>query len=316
MTRPLLNHSERRTYAALTAALADTGMSVHAQMRCIDALRGHIDERDLKSPSRELGLLDGSEYGYALRAHFDFVVLDHDLEPVLAVEFDGPSHTDPVQVARDCRKNRLCFIAGLPLLRVHDAHLQRAEQVVILEWFVRLWQAYKQQMPLLVAERDEQVDSLADEDVSPFLLADRPDLDVEFVFRLSNPFPPTLTWAAELHRRHRIHVMGSDYRYRCDQKCVADGTTVQGEPFPDLGTDDTIAYTCILRVGDKTVATGRYETTGLYPWYPPDEQGRNPLAGLLSGTPAGPWLGAGTHVAYGMSFRNALRDLDEWARHR
>lgn len=312
MTRPILNRSERRTLAALTRPLQGTGMSVSVQTRCIDVLRCFVEDDQLRGTD-ELGLLDGSEYSYALKAHFDFVVLDAQHVPVLAVEFDGPSHVDPEVVARDCRKNRLCFMAGLPLLRIHDAHLQRPERVNLLEWLVQLWQDYEERMPELLADRDVEIDRLTDEQFdNRYLLMDRPDLDVELIFQLEHPFPPALTLAAQLHRQHRIHIPATNYDYRCSQACVREGLTVQGEPLPALGGDEVIAYTCTLRCGGETVGIGRYETAGIYPWYPPG--GPDPLDGLLTGIPAGPWIGAGAHLARGMSFHNALRDVADWAR--
>ncbi len=37
------------------------------------------------------------EYSYALKAHFDFVVVRDDTLALFAVEFDGPQHTHQTQ---------------------------------------------------------------------------------------------------------------------------------------------------------------------------------------------------------------------------
>ena len=51
--------------------------------------------------------IEREHYDYALRAHFDFVVSDSNHGPLFAVEFDGPSHDDEEQKARDAKKDWL-----------------------------------------------------------------------------------------------------------------------------------------------------------------------------------------------------------------
>ena len=41
-------------------------------------------------------------------AHSDFVVMTGESEPLFAVEFDGPSHDEPIQEVRDRKKDELC----------------------------------------------------------------------------------------------------------------------------------------------------------------------------------------------------------------
>lgn len=81
--------------------------------------------------------LSPQEFSLYLRGHFDFVVhRESDHEPEVAIEFDGFGHDDPRQTERDIIKNRLCAVAGLPLLRIGGAELQVHEQVTILEWLL------------------------------------------------------------------------------------------------------------------------------------------------------------------------------------
>ena len=59
------------------------------------------------------GGISNEEYSYALKAHFDCLVVQNNVA-VLAIEFDGSGH-DP---KNDHLKNRLCDSFGVPLVRV------------------------------------------------------------------------------------------------------------------------------------------------------------------------------------------------------
>src|SRR5262249_40916153 len=67
-----------------------------------------------------------AERSYWFKAHLDFVVFDAETsEPRFAVEYDGRQHvTDAEQMRRDEMKDRLCEMAGLPLLRI-DSNFMR-----------------------------------------------------------------------------------------------------------------------------------------------------------------------------------------------
>lgn len=79
---------------------------------------------------------------FALQSHFDFVVW-RDEQPQFAVEFDEPHHrTDPAQMVRDAKKDRLCQLAHFPLIRAVDNSLRRVGQRPLLEWLVELWFIY------------------------------------------------------------------------------------------------------------------------------------------------------------------------------
>lgn len=56
-------------------------------------------------------------------------------------------------------------------------------------------------MPGLLAERDAEIDAMSEEEweaAGLWLLAERPDLDVDLVFRLRHPFPPLCRVAERL----------------------------------------------------------------------------------------------------------------------
>lgn len=89
--------------------------------------------------------LSADEYGYALRAHFDFLVVrDAEGAPEFAVEFDGPKHdTDPDAILRDRHKGTICKKFGLPLLRIDAGFLRRVNnQNTLLGWLIELWYTY------------------------------------------------------------------------------------------------------------------------------------------------------------------------------
>jgi hypothetical protein len=92
----VLNRSEAATRKILSSAAEKNGAEVHAKMRVADVL--DIDRSGL----------DSDLYGYALRAHFDFVVADATDKALFAVEFDGPHHgSDAKARTNDAKKNAI-----------------------------------------------------------------------------------------------------------------------------------------------------------------------------------------------------------------
>jgi hypothetical protein len=73
---------------------------------------------------------------FCWRAHFDFVVTDSAFMPLFVVEFDGPSHQSEKQVCRDRKKDELCRIFSLPILRINARYLEPAYRGTdLLSWF-------------------------------------------------------------------------------------------------------------------------------------------------------------------------------------
>jgi hypothetical protein len=111
-------------------------------------------------PIEKSGLTDNN-YDYALKAHFDFVIAGENDEAVIAVEFDESHHrTDPVQIARDRRKDRICDHFLLPILRAGAPSLKQADHRTLLEWFLEVW--FEQRA--LYAARDAEEEDLPDID--------------------------------------------------------------------------------------------------------------------------------------------------------
>jgi hypothetical protein len=73
---------------------------------------------------------------FCWKAHFDFVVMSRESEPLFAVEFDGPSHDEPTQATRDRKKDELCRIFALPILRINASYLTHSYRgTELLSWF-------------------------------------------------------------------------------------------------------------------------------------------------------------------------------------
>src|SRR5512132_2004604 len=121
---------EVQTFAALNRALAPLGYSISQKARVLDCVRAAAENPKVSTPGgssladftipglRELAgpfgpahpWLEEGDWGYAFRAHFDFVVhekLDgqHPTHPLFAVEFDGArTHASVESRRRDLRK--------------------------------------------------------------------------------------------------------------------------------------------------------------------------------------------------------------------
>jgi len=124
----LLNTYEKATNARLKAATAQWGAEVYPKVRLADVF-----------PIQGSGISD-NEYSFALKSHFDFLVTDGNSDPLFAVEFDGPGHTEPSQVQNDELKSNLCRHFGFPLLRVNARYLDAlGHGMDLLAWCIHAW---------------------------------------------------------------------------------------------------------------------------------------------------------------------------------
>ena len=127
MLKKLFNNQEEKTHRILQPVCENHGVTVCPKVRIADVL-----------PIEKSGISEG-DYGFCLKAHFDFVAYDREWNPLFAVEFDGSQHqNDPRQNERDARKNRLCERFGLPLLRVSRNHAVKRQSVAFLEYMIDL----------------------------------------------------------------------------------------------------------------------------------------------------------------------------------
>ena len=129
----LVNRYEAITDQQLREAAAKRGMRVCPKVGVADVLK-----------IEHSGISD-EDYGYALKAHFDFVLATDDeiAHPLFGVEFDGGRHRTDRRVATlDARKNALCQRFRFPLLRIDEAWLEPIRQWTILKWIIEVQALY------------------------------------------------------------------------------------------------------------------------------------------------------------------------------
>ncbi len=128
MMKKLLNYSEDKTFKELLQVADRSALSVFAKVRVADVL-----------PIEKSGI-ENAAYKYALMAHFDFTIATPDHVPIFAVEFDGPSHKDAEQKARDILKDELCRRFAFPILRINSNHLSHVyNNRTLLAWIIEVY---------------------------------------------------------------------------------------------------------------------------------------------------------------------------------
>lgn len=116
------NPRERVADSLLKEVSEKYGDRLHAKVRLADLM-------GTGAP----GELDDEQLRYLQRAHLDFVLVDVNGMPILAVELDGRIHgTDPNARWRDETKNKLCDKASIPLVRVNNDFTRREGKYILL----------------------------------------------------------------------------------------------------------------------------------------------------------------------------------------
>ena len=331
---------EIRTLAALQAALGRYGYFVSQKSRLLDVVEAAAANpvaSTVPGPSIGDELIPGlraaagpfspqhpwlrpGDWDYAFKAHFDFVVHAplsdrHATHPLFAVEFDGPGHSEPGAMARDVRKNRLCLASGLQLVRVDSTYLYERDRLSLIEWLATLFAAYRRRMPELLAGRDAEIDAMDPADIEaagPFLFGERPDLDVDLIFRLENPFPPAQRLARHLADRYGFSCRMLEARPEQPQWRVGP----LSPPLPSLSDGLTETWTSWLEMhgpGDRTLKVSAM--VELRTGYPIDLSGEVEdlltafSAGRVPCLPAGPWFGAPNTIGPALCDYNLLREV-------
>ncbi len=314
--------TEAQARRVLVRALQGTPYWVNAHTRLEDVIEA--DEGD-----------DLEDRRFLRNAHFDLTIHRESRREVLwAFEFDGPTHERPEQRRRDVRKNRICLMAGLPLLRINGTHLNANEKQAVLEWHVKRWLAHEQMMPRLLEERDREIATISSEEIEQagmFLLGERPHLDVEFVFDLNNPYEPTLTLAERLRREYGMHTTHLDqvkamrrveYLIRFDWMGAVQDLNVQGfhsRWLCPIRVERFDGFICNTDREPETVfeATGVWESRIAYPVHEGPEPTGSRVDEWLQGggwLEAGPQGGGAYAVGKVLAEYNALREVELWAR--
>jgi hypothetical protein len=230
------------------------------------------------------GRLDWGDKGYSLMAHFDFVVADADGLAVLAIEFDGPRHSsDPVQIARDEKKDRICRNYALPLVRAGAAALRQADRRTFLQWLLEVWGAHHD-----LSDAWDEVHEADENGEDP---GDLPDMKLErFNYRryggIRDREEPGRMIAAPLDAFRQA-------RKRIGMAWLGPFSSTPDGWFRE--TDRCTVGHVAIEVGDSAwlLGTGRVNLRGLYPW----------VAGLC------PEI-----VAQDIALLDLSRQLDEWER--
>ncbi|MBS3972919.1 MAG: DUF2726 domain-containing protein [Erysipelotrichia bacterium] len=73
---------------------------------------------------------DRSLFNYGIKAHFDFVVFDHNKHPLLIIEICGDEHfTDPVVMANDKKKLEICKKYNIHLIFIKNEDVRRYNEI-------------------------------------------------------------------------------------------------------------------------------------------------------------------------------------------
>ena len=130
--KKIVNQYEEIAYRELQGLAEEYGYDVNVKMRLADVV-----------PVEGSGI-SSDLFSFALKSHFDFVVSDPRRDPLFAVEFDGPTHEEARQQARDAKKDEICKRFDLPLLRINTNHLlKKYNKASLLKWVISAWELQK-----------------------------------------------------------------------------------------------------------------------------------------------------------------------------
>ena len=122
----VLNITEEIVLKELSSIAANNSLRVFPKLRVSDAI-----EKDT--------YLDREHFSYYTRSHFDFLVTTPEAKPFMAIEYDGPFHSKPEQIANDEKKHFICKEAELPILRIGGGYvLQKYRGMTLLRWIIEV----------------------------------------------------------------------------------------------------------------------------------------------------------------------------------
>ena len=192
------NTSEIKTYNELTKAFCQTHYQIFPKLQIKDVIDSSVYKK-----------LNKKEMNFFNESHFDFVVTDGNHTPVFAVEFDGPHHfiyNDKIK--RDIRKNKICYLAELPLLRVTDFEIEAIDNISILQYITYRFIKWEIEHTNIKEEINNELIEMSEHEIqnltkNGFL---DPSIDVEFRFDLQYPFPLRNQLISELKEKYSISV--------------------------------------------------------------------------------------------------------------
>jgi len=118
--RPILNRYERQALGILHKVTGRLGMKVVPKIRISDALP--LDTEAVRDDLQIFGE----------QACFDFIIAV-EKAPILAIEFDGPDFAEESCIIKNQKKQDICDLLELPLLRVDTQYLRKIATFTTLE---------------------------------------------------------------------------------------------------------------------------------------------------------------------------------------
>lgn len=189
--KKLFNTSEYKTVIELRDALEGTGFYIHPEMQVQKVIELEKNEKISKKERNTFNT-----------ASFDFVVYNKESLPEFVIEFDGPHHSAYIKKRKaDLRKNRLCVLAGLPLLRIDDSFLSKYEEISFLNFIVERFVAWRNKIYIISQEIEERLSYAASPKDIDY---DDPWNDPSIIFDISHPFPASVEIAERLFEAHEI----------------------------------------------------------------------------------------------------------------
>ncbi len=151
--------------------------------------------------------LTKQEKNYFEKSHFDFVIADKNHYPAFVIEFDGPYHLEKKEVKlRDIRKNRICQIAGLPLLRITDYELEKKDSFSIVRFIIYRFIKWSHNYEKIKKKLENELTNMSKEEYE-LVVSDR-YIDVgynpDYIFHIEHPFPLKKNVIDELYNKHKV----------------------------------------------------------------------------------------------------------------
>lgn len=233
MFKKLLNTYEQLTDARLQRVCDNYGARTFAKVRVADVL-----------PIEGSGI-STQLYSFALKSHFDFVVVDDKVSPLFVVEFDGPQHSSREQSIRDQAKDQLCQRFELPILRIESEYLRPEYRGVdLLTWIVESWflkRAFEEMQKSGDIPYDEPYDPvffvrLPGHDTQfPLWLSAEPDKKINELYEQGKSRSPSSSYIAGRARDGSYHGVG--WLMIDDKVGVLVRNSIRSQQFPFQAAD-------------------------------------------------------------------------------
>lgn len=195
--KKISNTSEIYTFSELSKGLEGSDLLIFPKLSIKDVIK-----------EEHSGELNKSLRNTLNKGHFDFVVTDNHHIPIFVIEFDGPSHAVyEKKIRSDVRKNRICQIANLPLIRVSDEHLTQYDSISMAQFVAYRYKMWKENYQIILDDLSKRFNNMTDDEYAHFKQEGRlsSDFDPSFQFHVLFPFPKTSEIKDILIKEHNIY---------------------------------------------------------------------------------------------------------------